>query len=177
MKTKNNFIVILFSILVASNLFSQGKTSFFNTSWLKTTVSIELKIKDKYTAIGTGFLLSTPSNHVMLVTAKHVIYDEKDSISENLYYRLNEVDTSSNLYEANYPPKFNINKGWLLSEHYDVAVRFVSFSTKSDFAFIDSSHFLNTTLLAPAANVLVLGFPLGLRSENYSTPMPQADGI
>lgn len=164
------FLIFLF-LIIFSKIFPQGKTSFFNTAWLKTTVSIEVKVKNNFKAIGTGFLLSTPSKHVILVTAKHIIYDGNDSISSNLYYRLNEVDTSSTIFAANYPPKFITNKGWFLSDKYDLAVRFVSFSKHSDLVFIDSSNCLRSIYLNPAANVLVLGFPLGLRSEVYSTPI------
>ncbi len=170
MKKILTLLFILFSFNV-SDIFSQNKTSFFNTNWLKTTVSIEVKIKNKYQPIGTGFLLTTLSNHIMLVTAKHVILDEKDSIVANLYYRLNEIDTTSILFEANYPPKLLRDKGWFLSNKYDVAARFVFFSEKSDIVFIDTSKFLNTKNLTPAANILILGFPLGLRSESYSTPI------
>jgi hypothetical protein len=171
MKIKRPIFLILFTLININYLIAQQQTSFFNTAWLKATVSIETKVKNKYVPIGTGFLLATFSNHIMLVTAKHVILDERDSISVNLYYRLNAIDTSSSVFEANYPPKLHVNKGWFLSDKYDVAARFISYSEKSDLTFIDSAQFLVSNNLSPAANVLILGFPLGLRSEKYSTPI------
>lgn len=171
MKLKVQIVLVLFTLLNMNLSIAQQQTSFFNTAWLKATVSIEKKSGNKFIPIGTGFLLSTFSKHLMLVTAKHVILDERDSISANLYYRLNEVDTSSSVFEANYPPKLKFNKGWFLSDRYDVAARFISYSEKSDLVYIDSSQFLESKYLSPAANVLVLGFPLGLRSEKYSTPI------
>ena len=45
MKKILTLLFILFSFNV-SDIFSQNKTSFFNTNWLKTTVTIEVKIKN-----------------------------------------------------------------------------------------------------------------------------------
>lgn len=152
--------------------FAQTNTSFFNENWLKSTVSIEVRIKNDYRPIGTGFILKTFSNHFILVTAKHVIIDENDRIKENIYYRMNDVDTNSTMFETNYPPKLKVNKGWFFSDKYDIAVRFIYYHiNKSELVVIDTSHYLSTKYLKPAANVLILGYPLGLRSEKYSTPI------
>lgn len=164
-------IIISFA-LFTTILYAQTNTSFFNAGWLKSTVSIEVKIKNDYRPIGTGFILKTFSNHFMLVTAKHVIIDENDRITENIYYRMNDVDTNSTMFNTNYPPKLKTNKGWFISDKYDIAVRFIYYhKDKSEIIIIDTSNFLSTKYLKPAANVLILGYPLGLRSEKYSTPI------
>ncbi len=53
-------------------------TAVFNQKWLKALVSIEVVQDDgNQKPIGTGFLVQTPSNHIALVTAKHVVFTKK----------------------------------------------------------------------------------------------------
>src|SRR5882724_9491768 len=69
------------------------RTSIFNENWLKAVVSIEVLTSSDTasTSIGTGFLLLSPANHVMLVTAKHVVSNEDNAILKGLAYRFNNA--------------------------------------------------------------------------------------
>jgi hypothetical protein len=171
MKIKIACLAILISLSLSDIINGQTKTSSFDKAWLKAIVSIEIFNNGKYYPIGTGFLVSTPQKHVALVTTKHVVLDDRNKVIPNLVYRLNELKGRSNVFEANYPPKYTDSSGWFFSKEYDLACRIIQFSESSDIMPIDSSDCLASKYLEPGANVLVLGFPLGLRSEEYSRPL------
>jgi S1-C subfamily serine protease len=153
------------------NTYAQTSTSTFNENWLKTVVSIEIANNNKTYSIGTGFIIKTPGNHVALVTAKHVVIDDNGKIKQNLAYRLNEQSGISDIFIANYPPKYSKNLGWFLSNEYDLACRLILFKESSDIIPIDTTDILSIKLLSPGANIFVVGFPLGLRSEQYAQPL------
>jgi S1-C subfamily serine protease len=164
--------LLLFMLLVSLwDTKSQNKTSSFNQEWLKAIVSIEISSNGKYSAIGTGFLVSTSQNHLALVTAKHVIIGDDGKVFPDIVFRLNEIKGKSIVYNADYPPKLKENNGWFLSKAYDVACRLISFSPTSEIKSIDTNNILQLKYLEPGANLLIVGFPLGLRSEEYSKPL------
>jgi len=162
----------LIIIIYVGNIVGQEMTSYFNSELLKATVSIEIKVKNTYRPVGTGFILGTNNKHLILVTAKHIIINENNELINNLYYRLNEIDSNSAVFKTNYPPKYKQNNGWFISDKYDLALRFISFyADKSEFTYMDSSFFLDSKYLSPTTDVIILGYPMGLRAEKYSTPI------
>ncbi len=171
MKILITFAISLLLIAHFHESVAQSKTSTFNKSWLKAIASIEIENHGAFFPIGTGFISATPGGHIALVTAKHVVFDENGKIIPNIIYRLNEHHTTSRPYPANYPPKYVDNLGWFFSEKYDLSCRFLVYSDSADFVEIDSTDYLGVDSLDAGANVLVIGFPLGLRSEKYANPL------
>jgi len=57
----------------------EGKvTSPITDEWLNCVVSIEVTGKKQPTPVGTGFLVVSEKEHVILVSAKHVVVGETD---------------------------------------------------------------------------------------------------
>src|SRR6185295_13631683 len=81
-------VVVVSTFTVASGICADEATkhtSSFRQQWLKSVVSVEQA--DNATnarPIGTGFLLLTPKKHVVVVTAKHLIVDERGKPIPNL---------------------------------------------------------------------------------------------
>ncbi|HHT9105714.1 MAG TPA: trypsin-like serine peptidase [Candidatus Wujingus californicus] len=154
-------------------------TAFFNQQWLKALVSLEvLDSQGKGTSIGTGFLIGTPSNHIALVTAKHVVYENEGNgaLLQNIAYRLNRTDGESILIPDGYATA-QLKSGWYRSETNDVACRLVVLGNTSDFMTIPYSLFLPTRQIQAAAPLFIIGFPMGLRSEKYATPIVRRASI
>jgi len=154
-------------------------TAVFNQQWLKAIVSVEvLDSQGKGTPIGTGFLLQTPNKHIALVTAKHVVYENegKGPLLQNIAYRLNRTDGKSILF----PDKAvtaKLRSGWFRSETNDVACRLILRENISDFVTIPYSLFLPTGQMEAGAPLFIIGFPLGLRSDQYATPIVRRASI
>ena len=139
---------------------------------LDTVVSIEvLQGGGKGKPIGTGFLVKHPAGQTVLVTAKHVIVKPNStSLIENLAYRLNIRGKPSHLFPADFAP--HIGSKWFRSEEYDVAVKFIAFFKDiTELKTIPYEFFLPKDRVRPGANILVAGFPLGLRSEEHASPI------
>lgn len=173
------FIVALITILfiegpVLGEEPVSGETSFFNEQWLDTVVSIEVEGiengKPKLSPIGTGFLVETERGHVLLVTAKHVIAEKAGAVKANLRYRLNESSGGTVLLENEEIERHNAGS-WYLSPAYDVACRFMAWIGKPKFKTIPLKMFLSHKDTKVGARLLVLGFPLGLRSTAYANPI------
>jgi hypothetical protein len=157
---------------------SPNKTSMFNEQWLDTVVSIEQPAQQKQpdgttkpipTPIGTGFMVETKNKHVVLITAKHVvsdIVDSKQQARKNLLYRINQQEGSAYLLEDLQLEEKGRGK-WFFSATHDVACRFLEWKETSKFRTIALDKFLPRAKLQTGANLLVLGFPLGLRSEEH----------
>lgn len=146
-------------------------TSFFNQTWLKTLISIEVSADGKTSVpIGSGFLVQTPGNHIALITAKHVVFDENGKQRDKLAYRFNQKNSSSELLtEANV---LNLAPGgWFKSAEADVACRLIAWPKQSDLIAIPYSQFLTKDRIEPGAPIFVIGFPMGLRSEDHATPI------
>jgi hypothetical protein len=165
-------------IFLAVSLQAYGKeikthTSSFNQTWLKALVSIEKIEKGKAPRpIGSGFLVKTPNNHLALVTAKHVVFKDKGKgeIKEGLAYRFNDKEGGSELITDKQATEFH-NSGWIRSKASDVACRLAVSKTTSDFATIPQSLFLPIKQAEPGAPLFVIGFPMGMRSKEYATPI------
>lgn len=152
-------------------------TSVFNEAWLKSVISVECVQREpnesrvKYTSIGTGFLIASANNHIVLVTAKHVIVDkETHNTRGNLVYRLNDKKGHSIIITEETLSKSQVGP-WYLSPESDLACRFMLVPVISDLLQIPLSSFLEAKYVQAGAPVLLLGFPLGLRSENYAKPI------
>lgn len=147
------------------------KTEGIEDDWLRTVVSLEV-LGASGTApasIGTGFLVKTPNAHVLLVTAKHVVVDANGRVRRQLAYRINQAGSTSLLVSDGALPA--VLGSWFLSADSDVACRFLALGPTSEIALFDFGQFLKGALVRPGAPILVPGFPMGLRSEEYSTPL------
>lgn len=173
------FIVALIAVLFCGSSALgdepvRGETSFFNDQWLDTVVSIEVEEiengKTKLSPIGTGFLVETEKGHVLLVTAKHVIVEKAGAVKPNLRYRLNESSGGSVLLQNEEVERHNAGQ-WYFSSDYDVACRFIAWTGKPKFKTIPLRMFLSHKDIKVGARLLVLGFPLGLRSTAYANPI------
>lgn len=148
-------------------------TAVFNQQWLKALVSIEIcKDPNKPEPRGTGFLVRTPNNHIALVTAKHVVFDRqgKGSLIPNLAFRLNDKKEKSSLILDNDVNRV-VKSGWIKSEKFDVACRLIVRKDTTDFITILYSMFLPVKQLQAGAPLFIIGFPMGMRSEEYATPI------
>lgn len=171
------FLAVSFLIIVLSG-FSEAeeitkRTAVFNQRWLKALVSIEiLQENGEGKPIGTGFLVRTPGNHIALVTAKHVVYSDhgKGQLTQKLTYRINDANGGSVLVSDDYATSF-FKSGWIPSPEYDIAVRLIVRSDTSDLLDIQYSDFLSVEHVQAGAPLFIVGFPLGMRSEEYATPI------
>jgi len=149
---------------------STQTTEGVEIDWLKTIVSIEREVVGKSAqAVGTGFLLTTPRSHLVLVTARHVVVDQNKLIRTGLAYRLNRRSGSSLLFSES--AFEHVAGNWFISQSADVACRFIATSDELDLASLSYSSLLPQVQVRPGAPLLVPGFPMGLRSEVYASPI------
>lgn len=163
-----------------------NSTSMFNQQWLDTVISIEQmqperdkngKVVKSPTGedklipapIGTGFVVKTKNKNLVLVTAKHVVHEETGSSLQSkkgLVYRFNQRAGPANIiHDKDLEAK---GRGsWFLSTSSDVACRFFEQSDSLHFRSIPIHMFLPLAQIQTGADLLVLGFPLGLRSEKH----------
>lgn len=173
---KSSRIALSFSliqmILFSTILHAREATTFFNQQWLKSVVSIEqgAKHKKEFRPIGTGFLVQSHNKSVILVTAKHVVVDEEGKIKNNLVYRLNLKNGESYVVHEDFLQKDGVDT-WFLSNKSDVAVRFLLKRKESDLLTIPLTMFIDKDHIQPGTPALILGFPMGLRSKKYATPI------
>lgn len=167
--------MLVLSLIIAAGAAGQQpeqnlRTSNFNQNWLKTLVSIELVRPGGPVPVGTGFLVSTPDQRILLVTARHVVLGEDGKAKANLAYRLNETGGTSRLYGDAQVTALTTT-GWFVSASADVACRYVVMSKTADALLLPQDAFLPRKGLQPGAPLLVPGFPLQLRSEKYASPL------
>lgn len=171
-------IILVLSILISGNLIcnplyssATELTTFFNQQWLKTVVSIEIiNDKNETKSIGTGFLVQSSDNHNLLVTAKHVVINENNKINKSLLYRYNLHSGKSVIISDEDLIKIGAGS-WFLSESADIAVRFMYIIPEADFLKITQDFFLKDENVETGTPALILGFPMGLRSEDYAIPI------
>lgn len=136
-------IILVLSILILGNIIfnpvyssATELTTFFNQQWLKTVVSIEMiNEKKEMKPIGTGFLVQSNNNHLLLVTAKHIVIDENNEnnkINKSLLYRYNLHSGKSIIISDEDLMKSGAGS-WFLSESADIAIRFMYLLPESDF--------------------------------------------
>lgn len=161
-------------VLLATTLFGQAppavpQTTSFNQQWLDTVVSIEVANPQKEMGpIGTGFLVQTANKHVLLVTAKHVI-QSPIPVGSRVAYRLNTLDGGSAIvWEDDLSKELG---GWFLSSASDLACRFISWPDSAKLVTLTPDNFIADGALSAGAPILVLGFPLGLRSADHPRPI------
>jgi hypothetical protein len=141
------------------------RTTSFNQQWLNTVVSIEVTdLQKELRSIGTGFLVQTANKHVVLVTAKHVIQGHFPTGSR-LAYRLNSQDGGSTIVWDDELPKGLA--GWISAPASDIACRFIAWPNSATLMTLTPDNFITNDALSAGAPVLVLGFPLGLRSAEH----------
>lgn len=163
--------LLLHSSIIFADEPSIKRTSYFNEKWMKTVVSIEMVEKSgSARPIGTGFLVDSPNKHILLVTAKHVILDNEGNIINNYAVRLNNKSGKSLLLTDEMFEKRGFGQ-WFLSKDSDVACKFIYRKETSDVLFIPISEFLSSEELNVGAPLIILGFPMGLRSEEFAVPI------
>lgn len=167
-------IVLFLGSPVSGEELVTGGTSFFNEQWLDAVVSIEVEVIDgdkrDVKAIGTGFLVETDREHILLVTAKHVIANKVGAVKSKLRYRFNESSGGTVLLQ-NEEVESNNAGPWYISSTHDVACRFMAWSGNPKLSMIPLRMFLSHKEVKVGARLLVLGFPLGLRSTAYANPI------
>jgi hypothetical protein len=167
---------------------SSDKTSMFNEQWLDTIVSIEQLRpqlnpdgsvvqnsdgKIVLAPIGTGFIVITANKHLVLVTAKHVGATSETPVGlekQNLAYRINQQEGPAHLQYNKQLEQSGLGN-WFLSTTADVACRFLARETTSKFRVISQDKFMPRATLQVGADLLILGFPMGLRSEENPSPI------
>ena len=152
-------------------------TSDFQRIWLDSLVSIEvsttpLQQVTSYSgtiSVGSGFLVYTPNEHIVLITAKHVVFGDegKGSLRQGLAYRLSR-NRKGNIMTDENETKIT-QKAWLKSADEDIAFRFMS--TFDTYTALGYSAFLPTNKLEAGASLFIIGFPMGIRSTQYSQPI------
>ena len=60
---------------------------------------------------------------------------------------------------------------WFLSDSFDLACQFIYRKKTSDVMFIPLSMFLSAAKVNVGAPLVILGFPLGLRSSEFAVPI------
>ncbi len=157
-------------LLAWSFAYAGDRSEGVEQSWLKSLISIEV-VKDTVTAtpIGSGFVILSPNGHAVLVTAKHVIAREDDSLSSNLAYRINDRNGTSYLLTDE---EVSTTAGeWFLSSSHDVALRILALRKDTDVTPVRIDRILKMDKLRPGAPVVIPGFPLGLRSAEHTDPI------
>ena len=145
-------------------------TSTFNQQWLDAVISIEVAEPGKDPEpIGTGFLVRTARTHVVVVTAKHVIEEFLASPTRRLGYRLNTTGSKSVVLWEDDLKKQGLGE-WHVSAA-DIACRFVAWPNAAQIVTMTSDNFLPSGTLMAGAPLLVLGFPLGIRSVDHARPI------
>ena len=147
------------------------RTSQLDQQWLDTVVSIEqLSVAGKEVPIGTGFLVLSTRNHLILVTAKHVVLDADGKLFADLAYRVNQIESSSRLLKDADLVQAGAGS-WFLSRQDDVAVRFLPVPRGSSIKAIPLDRFIEESQVEAGTPLAALGFPMGLRSVDHAKPI------
>src|SRR5262249_6402545 len=110
-------------------------TSTFFQDWLKAVVSIEVGTEPGARPLGSDFIVQSSNNHLVLVTAAHVIRDGSGHLLEGLAYRMNESTGHAKLILDSDYAKDGLG-GWFLARTEDLAVRFIKRRDTSDMRYI-----------------------------------------
>jgi hypothetical protein len=177
-KVKNIIFLVFGALLCIASSVSIAQeptpaTSSFNQQWLDAVISIEISDPGQEPhPVGTGFLVRTQGSHVVLVTAKHVIEQAisgADTHGQRVGYRLATGAGSSVVWEDDLAKRGGGT--WNFSSS-DIACRFIAWpTTETHIVTIAAENFLTAKSLTVGAPLLVLGFPLGLRSADHPRPI------
>jgi hypothetical protein len=163
------YLPTLLILTICSPSYAQQSTDGLDPQYLRAVISIENNAYGHIQPIGTGFVIQSPSGIGGLVTARHVIEGYLHTGGTGLCYRINIVGTNSVLlYDSEIPLSFGV---WFLSSSADVAFRYFPYITTSDTIALNPNMYLSQQHVLAGAPAVVLGFPLGLRSEEYSSPI------
>lgn len=147
------------------------RTSQLDQKWLDTVVSIErLQYGTKEVPVGTGFIVATTRNNLLLVTAKRVVQDNKGTLLSDLAYRVNRADGSSQLLRDADLIKAGAGT-WFVTPQDDVAVRFMPVAKGASVKAIPLDCFIEQTRVEAGTPLVALGFPMGLRSPDHALPI------
>jgi hypothetical protein len=143
-------------------------TTSFNSGWLDTVASIEIQdANQKRQSIGTGFLVETPNKHVALVTAKHVIARAFPTGARLVYRLTTQEGIPLELWEDELS---KIAGGWVQSS-LDLALRLLPSPKGTKITPLTAAHFIPQDTLTAGAPLFILGFPLGLRTDDQPKPI------
>jgi len=149
------------------------RTSQLDQQWLDAVVSIErLPVAGKEVPIGTGFIVASTRNHLILVTGKHVVHDADGKLLGDLAYRLNRIAGSSQLLKD--ADLVQAGGGsWFVSQQDDLAVRFLPLPIVEGASVkaIPLDRFVEEPQVEAGTPLAALGFPLGLRSVDHAMPI------
>lgn len=147
------------------------RTSQFDQRVLETVVSIERRPSpDKEIPVGTGFIVRSSRNHLILVTAKHVVIDADEKLVSDLVYRLNRIGGSTQLVRDADLAQIGVGS-WFLSPQHDLAVRFLPIVQESPVKAIPLDRFVEEPQVEAGTPLAALGFPMGLRSVDHYKPI------
>lgn len=147
------------------------RTSQLDQQWLDTVVSIErLPVAGKEVPIGTGFVVLSTRNHLILVTAKHVVHDADGKLLGDLAYRLNRIGGSSQPLKDADLVRTGVGS-WFASQQHDVAVRFLPIVQGVSIKAIPLDRFIEEPQVEAGTPLAALGFPMGLRSVDHAKPI------
>ena len=151
------------------------RTSQLDQQWLDAVVSIEQlqvagKEGTKVVPIGTGFVVASTRDHLILVTAKHVVHDADGKLLGDLAYRLNRIGSSSQLLMDADLVRTG-GSSWFASQQDDVAVRFLPIVQGASIKAIPLDRFIEEPQVEAGTPLAALGFPMGLRSVDHARPI------
>jgi hypothetical protein len=106
------------------------------------------------------------------MTAKHLVLNGEGTLNTHLAWRLNEKTKVSDLIIDQL--QTSSAGAWFMSTNADVACRFIAVAKVNDVLSIPTHLLLSQTNVEVGAHVLILGFPMGLRSETYTTPIARS---
>lgn len=149
---------------------------------LKTVFSIEQQNKNgNYSPIGTGFLIFLPNGIIGLVTARHVVsqwnYDTQNwQIKDKLGFRFNQIEAQS-IVTPDIDLSSYLGTSWHMFkelESHDIAIKPIllpMINKGTDTLTISPNMALFKDQIGIGAPITILGFPMGIRNENYPTPI------
>lgn len=153
------------------------RTSQLDQQWLDTVVSIErLSAEGRETPVGTGFIVASSRNHLMLISARHVVTDAEGRLLGDLAYRLNRPGGASLLIRDT--DLMHAGGGhWFVSQQDDIAARFLPVLAGASIKAIPLERFVDEAQVKAGTPLAALGFPLGLRSVDHAKPIARSGMI
>ena len=181
MKTRVRIVITLW---IAIFMFSRPISAFeIPDKWEKSTVAIGMRIfelkdqstgqvEEKRALSGTGVLIKT--DRFILVTAKHVVFDNQGNQFPNLCFWGNKLDgTEFERSFSEFSKKWP-NLKWVAhpDPDIDIAAAIVGLDLEKDsIAFVTLEDFEDVINIKKGTDVYYLGFPLNFGASYGSNPM------